>query len=155
MKGLFISFEGPDGSGKTTQINMLREYIQKEGYDILLTREPGGTRISEQLRSIILNPDFTEMGINTEMLLYAASRAQLVEEVIRPALDQGKIVICDRFIDSTYAYQGYGRGISLEVLEIINKTAIDDLMPDITLFFECITYPLIEFFLFLKLRIMC
>lgn len=135
-KGLFITIEGTDGSGKTTQMGLIEEFLMKSGYDVLLTREPGGTRISEQIRDIILNPDHTEMGVYAEMLLYASARAQLVAEVVKPALEKGKIIVCDRFVDSTYAYQGFGRGISMEMLESINNFAIDGVMPDLTFFFD-------------------
>lgn len=135
-RGLFITIEGTDGSGKTTQMGLIKEYIQSAGREVLLTREPGGTRISEQIREIILNPGHTEMGVYSEMFLCAAARAQLVAEVVEPALKMGKIVVCDRFVDSTYAYQGYGRGISLEILESVNNIAVNGVMPDITFFFD-------------------
>ena len=135
-RGLFITVEGTDGSGKTTQINHIKEYLSSKRYEVILTREPGGTKISEKIRSIILDPASTEMGNNTEVLLYAASRAQLIAEVIQPSLAQGKIVICDRFVDSTYAYQGYGRGIKMEILEMLNKIAVNNIMPDVTFFFD-------------------
>lgn len=135
-RGLFITIEGTDGSGKTTQMGLINEYIRSAGCEAVMVREPGGTRVSESIRNIILDPEYTEMSSHTEVLLYAASRAQLVAEIVRPALEQGKIVICDRFIDSTYAYQGFGRGIKLEVLQSINDIAIDGVMPDITFFFD-------------------
>ena len=114
--GLFITMEGPDGSGKSTQIELLRDYLSGKGYDIIICREPGGTKISEAIRQVILNKDFTEMGNMTEMLLYAAARAQLVEEVIRPALENDKIVICDRFVESSAVYQGIARGRGIELV---------------------------------------
>jgi dTMP kinase len=135
-KGLFITIEGMDGSGKTTQIGMMKNFIEQQGYEVVLTREPGGTEISEKIRNIILDPDNIEMWEITEMLLYAAARAQLVYEVIKPELDKGKVVICDRFIDSSYAYQGYGRGIDLKLIESINFAGLDGVMPDITFFFD-------------------
>ena len=135
-RGLFISMEGTDGSGKTTQIGLITDYIRSMGREAVIVREPGGTRISERIRAVILDPGHAEMGFCTEMLLYAAARAQLVSEIIKPALEQGKIVICDRFVDSTYAYQGFGRGIDLEVLKNVNKIATDGIMPDITFFFD-------------------
>ena len=104
-KGLFITLEGGDGAGKTTQINILRDKLINEGYDVLLTREPGGTAISEKIREIILDRDNSEMDPMTEAMLYAAARAQLVNEVIKPALEEGKVIICDRFVDSSIAYQ--------------------------------------------------
>ena len=105
MKGLFIVMEGPDGSGKTTQINLLEQYLKEAGYECLITREPGGTVIGEEVRELILNPEYKEMSPVTEMLLYAASRAQLVHEVIGPALEAGRIVISDRFVDSSIVYR--------------------------------------------------
>lgn len=135
-RGLFITVEGTDGSGKTTQIGFMNEYFKNAGHDVLLTREPGGTRISEKARSIILDPDHTEMGNITEFLLYSAARAQLVHEVIRPSLEKGTIVVCDRYVDSSFAYQAYGRGLDLKLLESISDFAIGGLMPDITFFFD-------------------
>jgi dTMP kinase len=134
--GIFISIEGTDGSGKTTQINLIKDYLKGKGQDVVITREPGGTGISEKIRSIILDPDNKEMCKTTEMLLYASSRAQLVHEVIMPALKKGKIVICDRFIDSSFAYQGYGRGIRLDYITEVNNIALDGVMPDLTFFFD-------------------
>jgi len=113
----------------------MEAYLKEKGYDVLLVREPGGTRISEKIRSIILDPENQEMGIVTEMLLYASARAQLVFEVIKPAIENGKIVICDRFVDSSYVYQGFGRGISLETIEEANRAALGGISPDITFFF--------------------
>ncbi|NSW89730.1 MAG: dTMP kinase [Firmicutes bacterium] len=135
-KGIFISVEGTDGSGKSTQINLIRDYLEEKGYNVIVTREPGGTEISEKIRSIILDPQNTGMGEITEMLLYASSRAQLVYEVIKPALKSGKIVICDRFIDSSFAYQGYGRGINLDYIAKVNNIALHGIMPDLTFFFD-------------------
>ena len=130
---MFITFEGGDGSGKSTQIEKLKCFLEQEGYQVLLTREPGGTQISEQVRQILLDPDNTKMSAITEMILYAAARAQLVEEVIRPALEQGTIVICDRFLDSSIAYQGYGRGLGDAVAEV-NGIATGGLAPDLTIY---------------------
>jgi dTMP kinase len=132
MKGLFITIEGPDGSGKTTQMKTLEKYFQEKGYDPVMTREPGGTRISEQIRSIILDKKNKEMHSITEALLYTASRAQHVVEVIKPALENGKIVLCDRFVDSSIVYQGIGRKIGIKVIEEMNKIAVQDCTPDIT-----------------------
>ena len=101
MQGIFITMEGPDGAGKTTQIELLKDYLNKKGYDVLITRDPGGNAVSEAIREVILNKDFTEMGYMTELLLYAAARAQLVKENIEPALSAGKAVIADRFVDSS------------------------------------------------------
>lgn len=135
MRGYFISFEGIDGSGKSTQINKLKEFLEQNGYDVLLTREPGGTKISEKIRNIILDADNKEMTDMTEAFLYAASRAQIVEEVIKPAIDSGKIVICDRYVDSSIAYQGYGRKLG-DFVEVINSYAVQNIMPDLTVFMK-------------------
>ena len=135
-KGIFITVEGTDGSGKTTQIKKMEAYLKDKGYDVILLREPGSTRISEKIRSLILDPENTEMGDTTELLLYAAARAQLISEIIKPSVEAGKVVICDRFIDSSLAYQGYGRGINLDTIIDINRVAIDGTMPDLTIFFD-------------------
>lgn len=135
-KGLFITIEGMDGSGKTTQIDMIKEYVSEKGYNVTLAREPGGTKISEKIRDIILDSDNAGMSETTEMLLYASARAQLVAELIRPAVEDGGVVICDRFIDSSYAYQGFGRGIDLDTITDVNRAAVDGVMPDITFFID-------------------
>ena len=131
-KGIFITMEGPDGSGKSTQIELLRAYLEEEGYDVLITREPGGTRISEAIREIILNKEYAEMSPVTEMLLYASARAQLINEVVGPALESGKAVISDRFVDSSLVYQGIARGLGVENVYNINLQAIGKYMPDVT-----------------------
>ena len=130
MKGLFIVMEGPDGSGKTTQINLLKEYLEEAGYECLITREPGGTVIGEEIRLLILNPEHKEMSPETEMLLYAASRAQLVHEVIGPALEEGKIVISDRFVDSSIVYQGIARKLGISTVSAVNAPGIGIYRPD-------------------------
>ena len=130
-KGIFITFEGGDGSGKSTQIKKLMKYLEGKGYSVVLTREPGGTPIGEKIRDIILDKKHAEMAPMTEAMLYAASRAQHVEEVIKPALNAGSVVICDRFIDSSLAYQGYARGLGDSVMNI-NEYALDGIMPDLT-----------------------
>ncbi len=130
MKGLFIVMEGPDGSGKTTQINLLKEYLEESGYECLITREPGGTVIGEEVRQLILNPEHKEMSPVTEMLLYAASRAQLVHEVIGPALEEGKIVISDRFVDSSIVYQGIARNLGISTVSAVNAPGIGIYRPD-------------------------
>lgn len=130
MKGLFIVMEGPDGSGKTTQINLLEQYLKEEGYECLITREPGGTVIGEEVRELILNPEYKEMSPVTEMLLYAASRAQLVHEVIGPALEAGKIVISDRFVDSSIVYQGIARNLGISTVAAVNAPGIGIYRPD-------------------------
>lgn len=131
-KGIFISMEGPDGSGKSTQIALLKEYLENEGYDVLITREPGGNRISEAIREIILNKEYEEMSPITEMMLYASARAQLIAQVIGPAIDEGKAVISDRFIDSSLVYQGMARGLGVETVYNVNQVAIGEYMPDVT-----------------------
>lgn len=135
MKGYFISIEGPDGSGKSTQIELLKKYFENKEYNVLMTREPGGTRIGEKIREIILDNSHVEMDYVTEALLYAASRAQHVSQVIKPALEAGKTVICDRFVDSSLVYQGVGRGLG-DGVKIINDIAIRGCMPDITFFLK-------------------
>ena len=130
MKGLFIVMEGPDGSGKTTQINLLKEYLEEAGYECLITREPGGTVFGEEIRQLILNPEHKEMSPVTEMLLYAASRAQLVHEVIGPALEEGKIVISDRFVDSSIVYQGIARKLGISTVSAVNAPGIGIYRPD-------------------------
>jgi dTMP kinase len=129
--GLFITIEGPDGAGKSTQIEFIRTFLLSRGIDALFTREPGGTPISEKIRRIILDKKNTEMAPMTEALLYAAARAQHVEQVIRPTLRRGKTVVCDRYVDSSIAYQGYGRHLG-EGVSIINDYAIAGCIPDIT-----------------------
>ncbi len=136
MKGIFISFEGPDGAGKTTQMKMLGERLEGMGRAVLYTREPGGTLISEKIRNLLLDPSHAEMVDRTEALLYAASRAQHVEELIRPALAAGKVVLCDRFTDSTIAYQGFGRGIDIDFLDQLNRMATAGVMPNITIILD-------------------
>ena len=131
-----ISFEGIDGCGKSTQIAYAAEYLRGLGYDILLTREPGGCRISEKIRNIILDVDSAGMNLYTEALLYAAARAQLVDEILIPALEEGKIILCDRFVDSSAAYQGAGRGMGMDTILQFNQYAIERCMPDVTFFFD-------------------
>lgn len=130
-KGIFISIEGPDGSGKSTQIENIRAFFVEKKMDVIFTREPGGTAIGERIREIILDRNCTEMNSMTEALLYAASRAQHVAQVIQPALEEGKIVVCDRFVDSSIAYQGYGRRLG-NAVRIINDYAVNGCMPDVT-----------------------
>ncbi len=132
MKGIFITMEGPDGAGKSTQIGMLREFLAQKGYEVLLTRDPGGNVVSEAIREVILNKTFTNMGYMTELLLYASARAQLVEENIKPALESGKAVIADRFVDSSAVYQGIGRGLGIDTVLKVNEFALQGIMPDLT-----------------------
>ena len=131
MRGLFISIEGPDGSGKSTQIENIRKFFEDKNIEIVFTREPGGTAIGERIREIILDNSFKEMDPMTEAMLYAASRAQHVAQVIGPALEAGKVVVCDRFVDSSLAYQGFGRELG-DAVEVINSYAIGPYMPDVT-----------------------
>lgn len=128
--------EGPDGSGKTTQIDLLKKYLEHKGYDIVIAREPGGTTIGEAIREIILNPDYKEMGHMTELLLYASARAQLVNQVIKPALAEGKAVICDRFVESSAVYQGIGRGLGVDTVYEVNNFALGDVKPKLTIFMD-------------------
>ena len=136
MEGIFITMEGPDGSGKTTQIDLLKKYLEKKGYDIVIAREPGGTVIGEAIRKIILNPEYEEMGHMTELLLYASARAQLVNQVIKPALTEGKAVICDRFVESSAVYQGIGRGLGVGTVYEVNNYALGDVQPKLTIFMD-------------------
>lgn len=136
MKGIFIVMEGPDGSGKSTQIELLKKYLEEQGYEILVTREPGGTVIGEKIRDIILDPAHKAMSDVTEMLLYAASRAQLMSEVIGPALEEGKIVISDRFVDSSIVYQGIARGLGIETVSGVNAPGIGIYKPDCIFFID-------------------
>ncbi len=133
---LFITFEGPDGAGKSTQIQGVADYLSRSGYEVVCTREPGGSAIGDKIRQILLDADNTEMAITTEVLLYSASRAQLVAQVIRPHLAQGGIVLCDRYADSFYAYQGYGRGIDFDTLRLVTRLATQQLMPDLTIYLD-------------------
>lgn len=135
-KGFFITVEGTDGSGKTTQINLMKDYIESLGHKVVLTREPGGTSVSEKIRDILLDIENKNISCVAEMLLYASARAQLVSELIKPSIENGKTVICDRFVDSSYVYQGFGRGINLETITAVNNVATDGIRPDITLFFD-------------------
>lgn len=136
MKGKFITFEGPDGSGKTTISKIVVETLKSQGFKVLLTREPGGIDIAEQIRTIILDKNNTAMEARTEALLYAAARRQHLIEKVKPALDEGYIVICDRFVDSSLAYQGVARNIGIEEVYKINLFAIGDIMPNLTIFFD-------------------
>lgn len=135
-RNLFITFEGPEGAGKTTVIQKIAERLAEEKIDVLATREPGGIEIAEKIRSVILDPEHTAMDEHTEALLYAAARSQHYFEKVRPALDAGKTVICDRFIDSSLAYQGYARGIGVDEVLSINEFAIGKKLPDMTILFD-------------------
>lgn len=132
----FITFEGPDGSGKTSQLKLAAAWLESHGVPLLTTREPGGTPIGEEIRRLVHDTQRTEMAREAEILLYSASRAQHVAEVIIPALQTGKVVLCDRYFDSTYAYQGFGRGLPMEPLRLITKFATQNLTPDLTVYLD-------------------
>ena len=133
---MFITFEGIDGCGKTTQVELLKSYFEKSGNEVISIREPGSTNISEQIRKILLNPDNKELSSEAEALLFSSARAQIVEEVIKPSLEKNIIVICDRFIDSTIAYQGFGRGMEINYLNKINLFATQNILPQFTFFID-------------------
>ncbi len=134
MKGKLITFEGCEGCGKSTQTRLLKEYLEKNGVDFIIAREPGGTEISEKIRAVILDKNNKAMADECEALLYAASRAQIIKEVVLPALDDGKLVILDRYIDSSLAYQVYARGLSFDFVKKINSYCFEKCMPDLTIF---------------------
>lgn len=134
--GKFITFEGPEGAGKTTIIELLKNHFQKTGFEAVFTREPGGIHIAEKIREVILNKEHTNMDGRTEALLYAAARRQHLVEKVIPALQEGKTVICDRFIDSSLAYQGYARGLGIDEVYSINEFAINGCFPDLTIYFN-------------------
>lgn len=135
-KGIFISFEGIEGTGKTTQARLLAERLSEAGYEAVLTQEPGGTIIGNKIREILLQPEHKEMSYITELLLYNAARAQHLAEKILPAMDKGKVVITDRFTDSTVAYQGYGRGVDISLIMSIDTIATGCIKPDLTVLFD-------------------
>lgn len=135
-QGRFITFEGCDGVGKSTQVRLLKEYLEESGQDALFLREPGGTKISEKIRALVLSSENSEMCDKTEVLLYCASRAQLIEEVIKPAVKKGTLVFCDRFIDSTTAYQGVARGLGFEQINMLNEFTVGEFEPDLTIFLD-------------------
>jgi dTMP kinase len=132
----FITFEGPDGAGKSTQINLVAAFLRRLGYEVLCTREPGGTAIGDQIRDVLHDVANTEMAAQTEVLLYSASRAQLVQQLILPHLNQGGVVLCDRYADSTFAYQGYGRQLDFETIQSITRFATQALVPDLTIYLD-------------------
>ncbi|KPV59489.1 thymidylate kinase [Paenibacillus sp. A3] len=135
-RGFFITVEGGEGAGKTSAIHAILEQVKMRGYDVLSTREPGGIPIAEQIRSVVLDRNNTEMDPRTEALLYAAARRQHLAEKVIPALEAGKVVVCDRFIDSSLAYQGYARELGMDEVFAINRFAIGDWMPDLTVFMD-------------------
>ncbi len=134
---IFITFEGIEGSGKTTQIRLLKNYLDKKGIPCKVTREPGGTPIGEKIRKILLNPEHRDMVPLSELFLYEASRAQHVYEIIKPLIDKGLVIICDRFADASIAYQAFGRGLDLKLVERLNRIASQGLKPDITFILDC------------------
>ncbi|MFS0615563.1 dTMP kinase [Lederbergia ruris] len=136
MHGIFITIEGPEGAGKTTIIQKVAQELEVKGMDVILTREPGGIPISEQIRGIILDSGNLAMDARTEALLYAAARRQHLVEKVIPGLQSGAVVLCDRFIDSSLAYQGYARGLGMDEILSINQFAIQELMPDQTIYFD-------------------
>ena len=136
MTGKFVTFEGCEGVGKSTQVKKLKEYLASRGINAVFTREPGGTPISEQIRTIILDPEIKSMDDVTELMLYAAARRQHTQEFIKPRLENGETVICDRYIDSTTAYQGYARGLGSETVENLNALAVGDVNIDLTIFLD-------------------
>lgn len=133
---MFITFEGPEGSGKSTQLPRLAQFLEDSGLQVVKTREPGGTKIGDQIREVLVRMDNTELHPRTEILLFLAARAQLVEELIIPSLQQGKIILCDRYGDSTLAYQGYGHGLDLETLRAMLQFATGGLKPDLTILLD-------------------
>jgi dTMP kinase len=134
--GCFITVEGADGSGKSTVLALIHEHLQRQGWDVMVTREPGGIEIAEKIRTIILDPEHVRMEKRTEALLYAAARSQHFAEKVLPALEAGRIVLCDRFIDSSLAYQGHARGLGIDEVYSINRFAVGDCLPDLTLYFD-------------------
>lgn len=136
MNGYFVTFEGGEGAGKSSALTGVAKQLSSQGHSVVITREPGGISISEQIREILLDKENTEMDARTEALLYAAARRQHLVEKVKPALEEGKIVLCDRFIDSSLAYQGHARGLGIDHIYQINQFAIDHFMPDLTLFFD-------------------
>ncbi len=136
MRGKFVTFEGCEGSGKSTQLKLLGEYLSSSGADFIMTREPGGSAIAEDIRKIILNGEYVNMCAECEALLYAAARIQHLKEVVEPALAAGKLVVCDRFVDSSFAYQGEARGLGKEFIAGINSFALENYSPDLTVFLD-------------------
>jgi dTMP kinase len=143
-RGLFITFEGIEGCGKSTQSKLLLEYLARQGYDCVHTREPGGTKAGEKIRDVLLHSKKTHISDLTEMLLFEAARSQIVEEIIKPAMGSKKIIICDRFADATMSYQGYGGNVALDTIESINRIATGGLEPDLTIVLDLDTITGLE-----------
>ncbi len=133
---MFITFEGIEGSGKSTQITRISEFLKSRGYDCFVTREPGNTAVGKKIRAILLDPENKIMDFRTELLLYMADRAQHISEKIKPALSQGRLVLCDRYFDATVAYQGFARGLDTSLIYILHEIVLDDLKPDLTVLFD-------------------
>lgn len=133
----FITFEGIEGCGKTTQVSLLKDFLENRSYRVVITREPGGTKIGDAIRKIVLDSSNADIDIKTELLLYQASRAQLIKDVITPSLEQGCVVLCDRFTDATLAYQGYAQGISRDLIKNLNQFTTENLIPDFTVLIDC------------------
>ena len=140
VNGMFITVEGPDGSGKTTQLILLINALKARGFEVVVTREPGGTNVGDSIRKVLLSPEHHEMTPRVEMMLYAASRAQNIEQIIRPALARGAIVLCDRFVDASIAYQGYGLQYDIDQIKSLNEWATNGLEPDLTFLFDLPPY---------------
>lgn len=136
MSGMFITFEGPEGAGKSTNLYYLANRLQEAGYGVIVTREPGGTELSEKIRALLIDPTFKTMSSDTELLLMFAARAEHLHQVILPAYAEGKVILCDRFTDSTYAYQGAGRGIDIDKIAELERFVQDGFRPDMTLLFD-------------------
>lgn len=136
MRGLFITLEGPEGAGKTTNRQFIADYLEAQGVEVVLTREPGGTPLAEKIRELLLTPSAETMAVDTELLLMFAARAQHIAEKIKPALARGAVVLCDRFTDATYAYQGGGRGLDIARIALLENFVQGDLRPDLTLLFD-------------------
>jgi len=136
MRGKFITFEGSEGSGKSTQAKLLKAYLKRRGYRVISLREPGGTKINEKIRKILLDTSNASISPICEMLLYMAARAQIVRDVIKPALAEGKIVLCDRFLDSTLAYQGYGLGLDIRLIKFVGRLVTQSVKPDLTILLD-------------------
>ena len=136
MKGKFVTFEGCEGVGKSTQVEMLKKYLSEKGGDFLFLREPGGNAVSEKIRELILTKDYGEICGRCEAMLYCAARAQLIDTVITPALNEGKLVVCDRFTDSTFAYQGVARGLGADYIAKLNELTCGEVTPDVTIFLD-------------------